>query len=312
MISILLPALSSARENGRVGKCLANLRSIAQAGSVYLFEQKDMPWVLPGGYTVSGKTYTFDVISEYIWGGAMPSSTDARFIEIGGPGLPPSRTDVYHVAPRERPLNPYLSSIVSWNASPTDPPASPRDDVIDTPDYFKCPSDANPYVPVVGEFNSPPTDEALQPCWEWWGTSYPINWYWPYYYLAAPPGGEEPYTRFDAVIGGQWNVIGLGRHMLNNRLARFTSEFVMFYENQLNFALEAARPPGYVGGPWASEVKHLRGWHRKQNVHAATFFDGSARYRRFDTRFVFGAGWTIWPDKPWEGKWAAYEDVVPE
>jgi prepilin-type N-terminal cleavage/methylation domain-containing protein len=312
LISVLLPALSHAREQARIGKCLANLRSIAQVGTIYIFDFEDLPWVLPWQYSVEGTTFTNDVISEYIWGGGMPAATDELFEDIGSPGLPPSRTDVYHIPPRHRPLNPYFSRDVDWDAPPTSPPAQERDDQPDVPDYFQCPSDSNPYVPVVGQLNPPPQGDDLYPCWWFWGTSYPINWYWPYYYMEAPPGGVDPYTEFDFVIGAHHGFKGLGRVLLKRKTGRFASEFIMFYENQLNFALEAAKPPGHTGGPWHSDAKNLRGWHRKMDYHVAAFFDGSGRYQRFDTRFVFGSNWTIWPAQPWRGAWERCNDLVPE
>jgi prepilin-type N-terminal cleavage/methylation domain-containing protein len=312
LISILLPALSHAREQARIAKCLANLRSIAQVGTAYLYEHEDLPWALPWGYTVDGATYTNDVISEYVWGGGMPAGTDERFEELDIPGLPPSHVDVYHIPPRNRPMNPYMSSDVSWDAEPTDPPGRPRVDEPVIPGFFQCPSDRNPFVPFVGELNPPPGDDDVEPCWWFWGTSYAINWYWPYYYMEAPPGGTDPYTEFDFVIGAHHGFTGLGRVLLKRKTGGFASEFIMFYENQLNFALEAAKPPGHAGDPWASESKNLRGWHRKADYHVAAFLDGSGRYRKFDTRFVFGQGWTIWPAQPWAGRWEEYNDRVPE
>jgi hypothetical protein len=312
LISILLPTLSHAREQARVATCLANLRSIAQAGTAYLYEYEDLPWALPWGYTVDGTTYTNDVISEYVWGGGMPAATDERFLELGIPGLPPSHVDVYHIPPRNRPMNPYMSPEVSWDADPTDPPGRPRSDQPVIPGFFQCPSDRNPFVPFVGELNAPPGDDRVEPCWWFWGSSYPINWYWPYYYMEAPPGGHDPYTEFDFVIGARHGIKGLGDVLLKKKTGRFASEFIMFYENQLNFALEAAKPPGHTDGPWASESKNLRGWHGKMDYHVAAFLDGSGRYRRFDTRFVFGTGWTIWPAQPWYGAWEQYNDIVPD
>ena len=312
LISILLPALSHAREQARIAKCLANLRSIAQVGTAYLYDFEDLPWVLPWGYTVDGTTYTNDVISEYIWGGGMPTATDELFNQAGSPGLLPSQTDVYHIPPRHRPMNAYFSRDVNWDAAPTSDPAQQRSDEPEIPDFFKCPSDSNPFVPVVGEVNMPPNDDDIWSCWQFWGTSYPINWYWPYYYMEAPPGGKGSYVEFDYVIGAHSEVRGLGRTMLKRKTGSFASEFVMFYENQLNFALEAAKPPGHTGGPWASEAKNLRGWHREADRHVAAFLDGSGRYQKFDTRFVFGSGWTIWPAQPWYGNWEQYNDLLPE
>ena len=177
---------------------------------------------------------------------------------------------------------------------------------------FQCPSDHNPHVPFVGALNLVPEDGDFPPCWEFWGNSYPINWYWPYYYMAAPPGGTENYDEFHEVIGAVPDRQSLGKVMFRRKVGGFASEFIMFYENQLNFALEAAKPPGYTGGPWASASKNLRGWHGKRDHHVAAFLDGSARYQVFNTRYISGPNWTIWPTRPWYGEWEPYSDIVPE
>lgn len=313
LLAILLPALRHAREQARVARCLANLRSIAQVGIAYLMDYNDLPWVLPAGFFAGGKTYANTIFSEYIHGGGMPAATDELFAEIGSPGRTlPSLTDVYHIPPRFRPLNPYFEATVSWDAPPTDPPARERSDDPVIPAFFQCPSDRNPFVPMVGQLNSPPNDDEMYPCWWFWGTSYPINWYWPYYFTAAPPGGAGPYTEFDAVIGIRPENAGLGGILLREKTGGFASDFIMFYENQLNFALEAAKPPGHAGGPWASESKNLQGWHGQPDEHTAAFLDGSGRYQRFDTRYVLGKNWTIWPARPWRGAWKDYSDLLPE
>jgi prepilin-type N-terminal cleavage/methylation domain-containing protein/prepilin-type processing-associated H-X9-DG protein len=48
LIAILLPALSRARENGNIVKCLSNMRQIAQAQQIYANENKG--YSLPAGY----------------------------------------------------------------------------------------------------------------------------------------------------------------------------------------------------------------------------------------------------------------------
>jgi hypothetical protein len=53
----------------------------------------------------------------------------------------------------------------------------------------------------------------------------------------------------------------------------------------------------------------ITGWHKQENFHGASFFDGHAVYRYFDTRYVDGPGWTTWPNKPWTGtRWEPYDD----
>ena len=54
LISILLPALSRARERGRITVCQANLRHIAMAANAYLLEFDDLPWALPASRGPAG------------------------------------------------------------------------------------------------------------------------------------------------------------------------------------------------------------------------------------------------------------------
>ena len=66
LIGILLPSLNAARAKARQTKCLANLRSIGQAGAMYTSESK--------GYTVPG-----------YWGWSQSSAP-------WNPGTPPRTT----------------------------------------------------------------------------------------------------------------------------------------------------------------------------------------------------------------------------
>jgi len=50
LISILLPALSKAREQANTTKCLANLRSLGQAQAIYATNNRD--YALPGGFLI--------------------------------------------------------------------------------------------------------------------------------------------------------------------------------------------------------------------------------------------------------------------
>lgn len=183
---------------------------------------------------------------------------------------------------------------------------------MDLPDFFKCPSDSSAAVPMAGGDNVDVEGSTPFMTWEWWGTSYASNWYWPYYYQSAPPGNQAPYNGgFLKILGSASNgglveVPGLGAHMLRDMSGRYASEFIIFYENRLNYALEGALPRGVSSNP---DAKTLRGWHDQMDYHVAAFRDGSARYRRYDTRFVSGPGWTSWPAPPWEGEWEPYDGI---
>jgi hypothetical protein len=166
------------------------------------------------------------------------------------------------------------------------------------PDYFQCPSDSSAHLSMTGveHPNLPEPGEAWFPTWQWWGTSYASNAYWGYAYEeTGPPGWNTYYHLIDAAKI---------RALFEQKSERGASEFVLFLESRLDFAFGRATPRGY---PW-DERWSLRGWHGEQDVHAAGFLDGSARYQYFDTRYVDGPGWTTWPNRPWDGtSWEPYQ-----
>ena len=66
-----------------------------------------------------------------------------------------------------------------------------------------------------------------------------------------------------------------------------------------------ARPRGVT----SSLSKYSQpGWHNKRDNHAAGFLDGHAVYRKFDTQYIDGPGWTTWPARPWVDDWAPYNE----
>ena len=320
LISILLPALSQAKEQARITICLANLRGIGQAGVTYILEEQDLPWVLPIQYYADGKLWDANAYTEFIWGGGMPDKDGQEGLNAGfSPRDLPMGSDVYTYAPRIRPMNPYLSPGVSWDDPARENDQVRKDKPMDLPGNFKCPSDSSPWVPWYGAGQNTDEEEYLPAStWEFWGTSYAINWYWPYYYEYAPPGehGTQPYNgRVMKIFGVRdpYAPIGLGRRMLeSNAAGGYASKLIIFYENRFNYAVEGGRPPVYpLQRPWNTGRRSHVGWHKQKDYYAAVFLDGSARYDRFDTRFNFGDHWTIWPNKPWGGIWKDYEDYAP-
>lgn len=316
LISILLPALTEAREQGRVAVCMTNLRTMAQAVNVYFTDgQDDMVFSFPFDYYINGQNQNFSLISEVIWGGAVPQKSAADWTGSGMvplmQGINPANgtTDCYKIRPKDRPLNKYLSSSVSWDDAERVLGNTRRTTrAMDLPGFFKCPSDRSALLPLAGSPSTDRTGDTPFSTWEWWGNSYPSNWYWPYYYGQAPPGNRPPYnTAFDLILAGRGNppLRSLGRHMLKDKGGRWGSEFIVFYENRLNYAMNNSRPRG-ASAPNA--YNNFTGWHRKKDKHVSAFMDGSARYMQMDTRYSDGPGWTTWPTKPWEGNWAQYND----
>lgn len=311
LLSILLPSLDRAKEQSRVVVCLSNLRTIATATVTYLTEHDDIVFAFPFDYVLDGQGMNYTLITEFIWGGGVPNKTaqDWNATRTQGPNPLGYRTDVYWTRPKDRPLNRYVSSSVSWDSPErvgTNPFRVSR--AMDLPNFFKCPSDRTVAVPLANGQNNDLTGETPWSTWEFWGTSYPSNWYWPYYFQSAPPGNQAPYSSdFARIVAGSNappRCGSLGRHIMKDKRARWAAEFIMFYENRMNYAMDGARPRGVNN----SAAKSFRGWHRQKDYHAAAFLDGHAAYRKFDTRYVDGEGWTTWPNKPWQGGWAQFND----
>lgn len=315
LIAILLPNLSNAREKARVSTCLSNLRQIGIATNAYFADgEADLPWIVhPGMVDSDGSQIGFNVFSEFVWGGAMPSRSRWDILDVTG-SL--GDFDVYKVRPKLRPLNKYFSSSVSWDADPNPNMSRRRDLPAETPGWFKCPSDSTPEVPWAHEFNAESDAGQARTSWDYWGTSYTINWYWPYYYNILSPADLLPERmRHVRIMGWQpgGSGAGQGARLLTSKTGRFAAEFIIFMENRFNHAIEGGRPPGWTGKDiWSSEPKNMVGWHGKLDEHAGVFLDGHAEYRKYDTRYVLGKDWTVWPNKPWEGEWKAVEGVVPQ
>jgi hypothetical protein len=200
------------------------------------------------------------------------------------------------ITPADRPLNAYMSPGVWWSDPERVKGQAERYlRPMLLPDYFQCPSDSSAAIP-------PEPTESWFPTWQWWGTSYAINWYWARFYTEDSPFPPwVGYADSPGVLDGPWH-----EQILASKLDRGAAEWTLFLENGLNLAFQWAEPRGYSGsGEWRS----LSGWHGEQDVHAAGFLDGSARYQYFDTRYVDGPGWTTWPNRPWDGtSWEPYQD----
>lgn len=309
LLSILLPSLSKAREQGRIAVCLSNMRSIGQAANSYYLDQGSLLFAVTAPRYAGRSGY--NILTETVWGGGVPDRRRGEYQAIDDifNGINPLDSDVYYIPPEDRPMNQYLYP--EWS-EPTRVIRN-RDRIVfpyNPPGTFRCPSDSHALLPGVED----PDEADIEPdtifkMWVWWGTSYPINWYWPYYYQDAPPGTGDPYRgNFGRIIGADRRYPSLGTYLLREKEAKGASEFIVFYEGALNYMLEAAAPRGAppLGGRERRFGKP--GWHKQVDRYSAAFFDGHAEYRKFDTRYTDGPGWTIWPNRPWQGNWAQYSD----
>lgn len=331
LISILLPALSRAKEQGRIGVCLSNERQLGTAANAYMLDNVDFLWAVPFGYQTRQWRFPFGLATEFIYGGGMPDKTfqDYNNAGVGGigpinPGNSSNPADVNAIPPRFRPVNRYVDPGVSWDQGARDPRIganNPRTALpADTPGIFRCPSDKTVQVPSlrnIGTPNPPIEEDLAVASWDYWGNSYPANWYWAYYFSDGVRGGagfeigDQIYADRAVCLGlllnsgGATARDGLGAKMLNRDPAGgWESQFVMIYENMFNYAAEGARPQNYDSNPG---IRNYVGWHGQLNFHSAVYRDGHADYGTRDTRYVRGTGWTTWPNLPWTGIWSRYQ-----
>lgn len=304
LISVLLPALSRAKEQARIGVCLANLRSITQAGVGYCAENRTAVFThrkptTQGGYWIDGVLQDFGIWTEFIWGGAVPDTRGSDWDDTQGFLNPAQRgADTYVIIPSNRPMNKHFDAEVSWCDPERFKPSRARyDNAMILPDYFKCPSDSTAGVPGTGGDDSLGDADTPFQTWKWWGNSYPINCYWGNMYEDSGPPDWSTYLHIiDALKGIK---------LLNSKNDQGAAEFVFFYENQFNYAMEQAVPRGF---PSSSDAMLPKGWHKQESMHVAGFLDGHAAYRIFDTRTIDGPGWTTWPNRPWPEFWRDYQD----
>ncbi len=299
LISILLPTLSRAKEQARIAKCLANQRSLVQSAISYCMDKGNPVFAFNFGYQPEGYNPAFNLATEFIWGGGVPDTRRVEWDPSQGNYNPAQmRTDTYVIFPIDRPMNKYLDPEVTWS----DPDRIKGNDEryerpMDLPEYFICPSDCTAAVPESGASDDPSDTDTPFQTWRWWGTSYPINWYWGYAYDDSGPPG--------------WNCFGhiidpsKGRRLINSKNDTGAAEWIFFYENQFNYAAEGGVPRGYSD---TGEAKLINGWHKQENMHAGAFLDGHASYQYFDTTYINGPGWTTWPNPPWSEFWQTYED----
>lgn len=297
LMSILLPTLTRAREQARTAKCLANMRSITQAAVTYVGQEKNIVFCWPIGYVVGneGTQRSFDYYTEFMWGGQIPDGTQAQWDDTqGDSSISGKGSDTMWYTAKERPMNNYIYPGVSF-----DQPGRLRANGVgnanrvatpmELPDTFKCPSDSTAAVPYAGAVDPDRELDSPIQTWKFWGHSYPINWYWGYFY---------PTGILEAIAGDVTRkIIPYSGKLIRQKNERGAAEWILFYENLMNYNLESAKPRGYGTG---NQAKKTAGWHKQPGYHVAAFFDGHSSYRYYDTRYIDGPGWTTWPNRPWD------------
>lgn len=265
LISILMPSLSMAREQSKVIKCSSNLRSIMQFTHMYM--ENDYGRLI--------YWYSYNPASDplsppgggSIYAGFAPNLyTPATFGGFRAPigDVLDGYTSDAEIYPAEvRPLNRIVN-----------PLAAGRDIL----EVYKCPGDRTYTTSVIGQPTSNPPDEEGLSAWQVMGTSYVLNTRYMQGYTW--PGGNfqlEDWPEY-------------GRKIAPNLTGGKASRFIMWLDQGM-YAL------AYRAGPTLAEsqaVPQKRGWHRQFSKHSASFYDGHAEYRYFDTRLCRGEDWSLW------------------
>ncbi|HUN80425.1 MAG TPA: prepilin-type N-terminal cleavage/methylation domain-containing protein [Phycisphaerae bacterium] len=270
LISILLPALQAAREEGKRTVCQSNMRSIGTGVSSYLGNDgnDNLPWAFVAAEIGVGRYQLYqgdygnqEGITSYCWGGMIaprPRSGQGQY-------------DFSVVPPDIRPLNTYLDSGASGRA----PVKSTQ-----------CPGDRSSVSPYVARGETPIQIESSQPSWEVFGNSYSINWYFM----------EEPDLHWgnnETLDGMLLDIFQHGQHSIRLNQGGKASEWVILWENQCDQLFQSANLVGNLGhqGP---------GWHKKWSNHTFLFLDGHAEHKYFDTRNAIGPNWRVFR------KWRLY------
>jgi prepilin-type N-terminal cleavage/methylation domain-containing protein len=243
LISILLPSLKDAREQGKRAVCLANLRSVAQ-GTVAYSTEDEMEAAIPIHWKMVSTSLGQGMPAGGPWGLTviLPFSYGGRTAQVPFLGSNVVSDPDGGWAARTKPLNLYLYSV-----DDSDSKNMP---------LYQCPSDTgfpdNPYVYHV------PTNGRDVPCYDFIGNSYRFNYAGVYF----PGGGAS-----NAEI-----TIGPYGHRLSTleNVSRQTSLMEPLFYAMTIQATVGPLPDALI----------LRGWHGQVMTSNVGFLDGSARPTR--------------------------------
>ena len=257
LISILLPSLQGAREQGKKAVCLSNMGQIGKASYAYASDDAREQIVPLHRQMITTPIQGFSS-SEWSWRTAIPfcfggrtaqkpfpigatSVTVMMDFDHGGNGLWTAQT---------RPLNKYVYGDLA-------------DSDENKMDMFKCPSDTG--YPVSEWVQDAPPEAAEIPLYDMLGNSYRIN----VAGLVWLGGGSSRIGSFSVAAWGH------NASVINTpaRIAMYSEP--LFY----NFSRQ--------DGSWNPDRIPIAGWHKKIMSDNVTYCDGSGRMTRVDEHAEF-------------------------
>ncbi len=261
LISILLPSLSSAREQGKKAVCLANLRSIGLGTHEYANEdpaellmpvhQMQVANTSLFGSDFAGTHWAWRTANWFVFGGS--TATDKFFCADGiGPLLGQDRTRYWGA--QTRPLNKYLYPNI------TEDPDEDRYE--HNLKMFQCPGDRGYPDGMDGDtplVDDSPIYNAKRKCWKTLGNSYRAS------MNGSFIGSIGSASYKGAFSYGPWG------HKVSDLVN--TARVVLFGEP--TFFNMIGRDD--TGGGDLKEAELLLGWHRQLLKDNLVYCDGSGR-----------------------------------
>ncbi|HUU96531.1 MAG TPA: prepilin-type N-terminal cleavage/methylation domain-containing protein [Phycisphaerae bacterium] len=261
LISILLPALSQAKEQARTVKCVANLKEIGHAMHMYFNESKD--W-FPFEKRNWPQNFRGTPLHGFYYGGHP-----GRWVPL--PDYPKNWWGYTMIkwrdTPRGRPFNPYIYENLSSDLDDPEDQDTPWFDERRKMPIYQCPSDTG------GFWNTDQanTTEHGPIHWET-GSSYDVNYHFLWEWAAWTGLPSEVWWNYS------WHYLERGNKFLAKQRERAGSRFIMLFEDPFDSA--------HTG-----EYQRM-GWHRQWSQHSFLFLDGHAANLYVDTAHDdSGPGW---------------------
>lgn len=274
LISMLLPSLAAAREQGKTVVCLAHLKDIGHAMGMYFSEHDDwFPFEKSNWPQTDGTPRDFPMTAFYYGG------------HPGRPGMPGDPTHTFDNEKirdtfKGRAFNPYLFTDLYDKLETPEEALSPEGNARRLAmKLFACPSD------VGGYYNSDTSGETneVQPNHYRHGSSYDINYHFVWAWASSTGVGAYPAYSFSG--RERRHYLERANNFLEKQREYNVSRFVILFEDPFDSALL---------NKWAKF-----GWHRKWQRHSFLFLDGHAANTFANvSQGRFGTGWKT-SSGPW-------------
>jgi len=290
LVSILLPALQSARNEGTKSVCMSGLRQILSSHSLYENDQegrREIPWYqVPAHgarYNAAGvptdvNPYQVQGRTPWVFGGFRSVKPGEGPLGVGA--------DSHRYPAQIRPLNKFVDA--SAQGSTYDSEVFLQDLGVDIIKLYIDPGDKTATTNSLGEPASIVGPEEIVSSHERNGSSYTLNTRW----LQGYTGTANPFN--SGYYGGSWSAIRAG----NGRIARLlvggkAAAFALWVEQGFYSATQNADVT--LNSTIGSTSPQRWGWHRKFSSWSIGFADGHVQHTYWDTRQVFGPGGaSIW------------------